>query len=68
MREILCGQSSLDSSRKNSPSPNHNKEPTEPISPLMDIQDMKHQMAMMEARGRGQEGFVTSATNIDKDL
>ena len=29
---------------------------------------MKHQMAMMEAKGRGQEGFVTSATNIDKDL
>jgi len=29
---------------------------------------MKQQMAMMEARGRGQEAFVTSAINIDKDL
>ena len=25
-------------------------------------------MAMMEAKGRGQEGFVTCATNIQQDL
>lgn len=37
MREILCGQSSLDSSRRNSLSPKEDKEVSEPISPLMDI-------------------------------
>jgi hypothetical protein len=29
---------------------------------------MKQQMAMMEANGRGQEGFVTCAKNIQQDL